>query len=357
LVFLFVFPHFSGEKQAENRQNRETGKLSGKFRGDTGGRVVGRVLSAGYAELWEEFLAYKERRVSVRGFAAVKAASFSLLKWLEERDVRPEEATVRDALEYKAFVAGRVTKAGLPVTAGTCRNALKAGRVFFGYLVAGGRRDGNPFRAVAYPRLAERINRNVLSEARTNALLERLRRFTDAGSYKAHVVAELLYASGLRIAEAASLIPRDIDTRQRLVYVREGKGGKSRTAFLTGYAAEVLERYVRRGRALTLRSYHGPRPQGHTLFCVGHARLLQEINGALRTACTELELPVITSHGFRHSVGTHLLRAGCDMRHIQVILGHDKLETTQIYTHLDKDDVKASLDAHHPRRWGGAGRP
>jgi len=235
--------------------------------------------------------------------------------------------------------------------AGTCCNALKAARVLFRYLVTSGRRDSNPFLAVRYPRLPHRISRNVLTEAQMNALLERLRQFTSIEQYKIHVIAELLYATGLRIAEAASLEPKDIDIRQRLVNVREGKGGKSRTAFLTGYAADVLECYLAQGRDAVLRNYHGPRPQGHTIFCVGFARLKQEINHALRETCRVLELPVITSHGFRHSLGTHLLRAGCDMRHIQVILGHDRLRTTQVYTHVDKDDVKASLDAHHPRKW------
>ena len=312
---------------------------------------MGYALSAGYAELYEEFLAWQQRRVSARGYVSVQSTSRALLQWFEAQDIRLEEATVQDAFEYRAAAAGRVTKGGALVSAGTCCNLLKAARVFFRYLVMSGRRESNPFMAVGYPRMPERIHRNVLSEAQMGCLLERLRRFTNVAQYKAHVIAELLYATGLRIAEAASLAPSDIDTRQRLVYIREGKGGKARTAFLTGYAAEALERYLRRGRELVLRSYCGPRPQGHTVFCVGFARLSQELNPALREACTALELPVITSHGFRHSLGTHLLRAGCDMRHIQAILGHDQLRTTQVYTHLDKDDVKASLDAHHPRQW------
>jgi site-specific recombinase XerD len=295
------------------------------------------------------------RRVSVQGYHGIRATSYHLMKWLEEQDILPEELTVQDALEYKAATANRVRKDGKAVTAGTCCNALKAGRSFFQYMVTSGRRESNPFRAVPYPRIPEQINRNVLSEAQMNALLERLRKFTDVKTYKAHVTAELLYATGLRIAEAASLLPADIDSRQRLVHVRHGKGGRSRTAFLTGYAAEVVERYVERGRPLITGSRRGcrggMREQGHTLFGVGLARLQEEINCSLREACLELELPAITSHSFRHSLGTHLLRAGCDIRHIQVILGHDKLETTQIYTHVDKDDVKRSLDAHHPRQW------
>jgi site-specific recombinase XerD len=302
-------------------------------------------------------LDYQQRRTSFQGFKAIQKNSYQLLKWLEEKDIMPCELTIQDALEYKAAAASRTTKEGKPLAAGTCCNLLKAGRAFFKYLVTSGHMESNPFMAVSYPKLPERIYRNVLTEAQMNALLERFRKFTTLAEYKAHVIAELLYASGLRIAEAASLESKDIDTRQRLVNVREGKGGKSRTAFLTGYAAEVLDLYIAQGRELVLRSYYGLRPQGHTVFCVGFARLQQEINDALRCACCELELPLITSHGFRHSAGTHLLRGGCDIRHIQVILGHDKLETTQIYTHVDKDDIKASLDAHHPRQWNRHGMP
>ena len=311
---------------------------------------MGKTLSEPYAGLWEGFLEYERRRTSSSGFETIKATSYQLLKWLEEHELLVDDVTVQDALEYKAATANRVTRYGKPVAAGTCYNLIKAGRVFFRYLAINGLCDSNPFMVIGYPRLPDRINRNLLSEAQMNVLLEKFRQFDNIENYKAHIVAELLYATGLRIAEAASLLPEDVDTRQRLIYVREGKGGKSRTAFLTGYAAEVLQRYIDHGRKAVLRCYNGFRANGHTLFCVGYFRLKHEINDTLRETCFKLELPVITSHGFRHSVGTHLLRAGCDLRYIQVILGHEQLNTTQIYTHLDKDDVKASLDAYHPRK-------
>jgi site-specific recombinase XerD len=312
---------------------------------------MGYALSAGYAELYEEFLEWQRPRVTPQGLETIRHTVFQLITWLEAQEIRAEELSLQEALEYKAATASRVTKEGTPVSAGTCCNLLKAARVFYRFLVLSGRCETNPFMSVPFPRIGERISRNVLSEAQMNALLERLRMFTNTASYKAHVIAELLYATGLRIAEAASLKPCDIDIRQRLVYVRDGKGGKSRTAFLTGYAALVVEQYLERGRALVLRSYAGPRVKGDTLFCVGFPRLMQEMNAALKEACAALELPAITSHAFRHSLGTHLLRSGCDMRHIQAILGHDLLRTTQIYTHVYKDDLKTSLDAHHPRTW------
>ena len=312
---------------------------------------MGKALSEPYAQLWEEFLEFERRKVTERGYESIKTISFHVLKWLERNDLLPVEVTVQDALEYKAAVASQINKDGKPITSGTCSNFIKAARRIFRYLVTSGQRESNPFMAISLFRRSGRISRNVLSEAQMNALLERLIQFNNVLNYKVHVAAELLYATGLRINEAASLEPRDIDVRQRLVYVRHGKGDKSRSAFLTGYAAEVLERYLAHGRQLVLDSYFGPRPQVHTLFCVGRDRLAQEFRPILRKACRELELPVITCHGFRHSLGTHLLRSGCDMRHIQVILGHEQLKATQVYTWVDKDDIKASLDAHHPRRW------
>jgi integrase/recombinase XerD len=164
------------------------------------------------------------------------------------------------------------------------------------------------------------------------------------------VAAEFLYASGLRVAEAAGLIPENIDTGARRIYVRQGKGEKGRVAFLTGFAASVMETYLRRGRPAVLGNYN--RSYGHTVFGAHPQRLMAVVNRDLRERCRELDLPEITSHGFRHSLGTHLLRAGCDLRYIQIILGHDALQTTQIYTRVNKDDLKNSLDRFHPRKWG-----
>ena len=90
---------------------------------------------------------------------------------------------------------------------------------------------------------------------------------------------------------------------------------------------------------------------GDTLFGADKARVAHVLNAELATICNGLGIPAITSHGFRHSLGTHLLRSGCDMRHIQMILGHEALQTTQIYTRVDKDDLKRSLDEHHPRQF------
>jgi len=243
---------------------------------------------------------------------------------------------------------------------GTVHNYLKAARRFFDYQVKVERMTTNPFRGVRYPRLGVHISRNVLSESQMGRLLRELAAWDRLPTwhqrerrYRVHVVCELLYATGLRIAEAATLTEADLDLAHRLAYLKAGKGGKPRTLFLTAYACEVMDRYLKVGRTAIL---HGHlRSVGHTLFAANKARLAWVVNDELEKVCQELELPVITTHGFRHSLGTHLLRSGCDMRYIQAILGHESLATTQVYTRVDKDDLKRSLDEFHPRKWNRRG--
>jgi site-specific recombinase XerD len=320
---------------------------------------MGRALSEPYAELYDEFLAYQRPRVTEQGYEAIRKTAYWLLKWFEEEDVLPQEASVRDARRYKAELSGRVTREGKALSAGTVHNRLKAGRALYKYLAAVGRIGTNPFMEIKPPRQGGHMSRNVLSEAQMGRLLGKLGKFDEgatarerAGNYRLHVLAEFLYSTGLRIAEAASLIPENIDTAARLVYVADGKGQKSRLAFMTSYACDVVSLYLKRGRAAVLGPYG--RSYGHTVFGAHPQRLMAVVNSGLGKACRGLELPEISSHAFRYSLGTHLLKAGCDMRHIQIILGHERLGTTQAYTRVDKDDIKDSLDRYHPRKPGKA---
>jgi len=161
------------------------------------------------------------------------------------------------------------------------------------------------------------------------------------------VVAELQYASGLRIAEAAALRPEDVDVERALVYVRSGKQGSNRIGFLTDYAACVLESFMRDVRPLLGRKYH--RHGRACLFMTTFDPLRNLVNEELELACGRIKVPVITSHGFRRALGYHLLRSGCALRYIQAILGHKHIRHTEVYTKVDAEDVKRVFDECHPR--------
>ncbi len=314
------------------------------------------ILSEPYAAFYVEYLEYERPGMKERSYCRHKRMILSFLRWLEGEKLLPQDVKVVHAVKFKTDMSRRVNRNGSEISAGTLCNYIKAARRFYKWLLEREAVKTNPFLEVDYPRIPEHISRNVLTESQMNRLLERLKCFNGARTkkesarlYVCHVLSELMYSTGLRIEEAASLVPGDINLALRHVHVRSGKGGKSRTAFLSEYASEVLRLYLERGKKRADMILYGEVRE--TVFSGVQDSVMQMLNARLRKICLELGLPVITSHGFRHSLGTHLLRSGCDMRHIQVILGHDKLSSTQIYTKVYADDLKDSIDKYHPRQW------
>lgn len=152
------------------------------------------------------------------------------------------------------------------------------------------------------------------------------------------------YGAGLRVAEAVALRVADIDSRRMLLRVQQGKGGKDRFTMLSPRLLEVLRRWWRAARpALWL--FPGWRPETHLAAAT------------LQTACREAWLRSglhkrVTAHTLRHSFATHLLENGTDIRIIQVLLGHSRIDTTAHYTRVSPQVVGATLsplDGRKPR--------
>ena len=313
-------------------------------------------LSEPYASVYEEYLEYEKGLVSRQGYISLQNRTRTVLKWFEEENILFEDVNIQDALRFKEYLSEKTTKNGIYISTGTMLNYLKAVRKFFRYLLSTEKIKTNPFEEITNPRLPSHISRNVLTESQMNCLLDKLKDFNSLDDsdkcrnrYCCHVYSEFLYSTGLRAAEAASLVMSNIDLKQRTVYVPDGKGGKPRTAYMTGYAADVLKVYIDNARDKIF--YKTYIKQKELLFGLSSHSLEEKLNRELKSVCRELGIPVITSHGFRHSLGTHLLRAGCDIRYIQTILGHDSIESTQVYTNVYKDDLKNSIDKYHPRQF------
>jgi integrase/recombinase XerC len=159
-------------------------------------------------------------------------------------------------------------------------------------------------------------------------------------------ILELLYATGMRVGELVGLDVDDIDLTRRVVRVF-GKGAKERTIPMGLPAARAVEAWSTRGRhrlavprsgpALFLGS-RGRRLDQRAVRRLVHARLAN-VDGA----------PDMGPHGLRHTAATHLLEGGADLRSVQEILGHATLATTQIYTHVSIERLRASYDRAHPR--------
>jgi site-specific recombinase XerD len=312
-----------------------------------------------YASIYREFLDYQKRRTSNAGFVTLKKTVRYLLTWLQTENIPLNKAAFRDCIRYRDFVSSRTKTDGKTLAVGTLHSRITGGKALFRYLVETEQREENPFAEVSYPRSPHLVKRNVLTQTEMRRLLDYFARYDEENEpkekikrYWLHVTSEFLYATGLRIFEAAALNVEDVHTDEQWVYVTRGKGGRSRIAFMTRFASEVMRLYIERSRTLIVRQRENGRVFG---ACTQH--LMTTINRALKTACRKLRLPVITSHGFRHSLGSHLLGNGADIRYIQAVLGHRKLTSTQVYTRVDWAALRDCIDLFHPRSGAQTEKP
>lgn len=286
----------------------------------------------------------------------LKKAVPKLFYWLDESDLQFHEVGVKEALAFQGWLIETGRLDGKPYQSSTIRNFLKAAGSFYEFLKNEGLVFDNPFRQIRKVREEKILPRNILKEEQIESLLTALSHYDDeTGSknqitmYKVHVIAELMYSSGLRISEVADLKVSDIDFSKGIIYVRQGKGGIARTAWLNDYAKEILALYVRQLRELTFSSWN--EKYDNLLFATPWDTLEKLVNRTLKEVSGRFKLGHFTSHGFRHALGYHLLRSGCNIRYIQEILGHKSLKNTEVYTKVDREDLKEVLDNFHPRKF------
>ncbi|WP_433652349.1 tyrosine-type recombinase/integrase [Micromonospora zamorensis] len=168
---------------------------------------------------------------------------------------------------------------------------------------------------------------------------------TEAVSLRDRVLLELLYATGVRVSEACGLDVGDVDHGRRVIRVF-GKGGRERAVPYGVPAQRALDDWLRRGRPALV----GARSGDALLLGARGGRLnpttARQIVGAYAEAAG---LPRTSPHGLRHSAATHLLEGGADLRAVQELLGHASLASTQIYTHVSVERLRAAYRQAHPR--------
>lgn len=270
-----------------------------------------------------------------------------LMSYLEEMSYLFSEIGYTEAQEYQGFLQEEGQ-----YTAGTISNFIKGASAFFDYLKQNGKVLANPFREIKRVPIPRSLPKSLIKEKEMTLLLKSLEDF-DQGSttrnkrllYRLHVICELLYSTGMRIGEAARLKPGDIDYSRGIVTFLDVKNGHRKIAFLNEHALEVLRIYEKEMRDLVLDEKNNP----ELLFGAKASRLVVLINALLAKRCEALDFPKLTSHSFRHAFGYHFLRRGCDIRSLQELLGHKNIKNTEIYTRVDKEDLKEVFHSHHLR--------
>ena len=208
----------------------------------------------------------------------------------------------------------------------------------------------NPADDLASPKL-DRPLPKVLKAAEAGRLCE-LPPLDDPIGIRDRAVLELLYGSGLRVGELCALDVSDIDLRYETLRVT-GKGRKERQVPMSDAARVALARYLPDGRAELLKVVASAATTSTptALFLNSRGTRLgpRSVRSLVTKYCRADGLGPLTPHGLRHSFATHLLDGGADLRAVQELLGHENLATTQIYTHVSTERLRAVYEQSHPR--------
>ncbi len=273
------------------------------------------------------------------------------LDWLDhETDVADLGAVTGETLtSYQTALLSAQKFDGERLAVGTQHTRLTAVKSFFRFLAREGRLLSNPAAQLALPKKRRALPQALLTPKEAIRLLEAPDTKTPMG-LRDRAILEVLYATGIRNAELRALTLTDFDPAAGTLSVRGGKGDKDRVVPLGPIASAVLGDYIAQAR---------PRLAKRTgvlgLFVTRNGWSLDTlavINVVRRAAAAAGIKKPIRPHRLRHACATHMLKGGADIRHIQKLLGHASLQTTQIYTQVEISDLKAVHRRFHPRERG-----
>jgi integrase/recombinase XerD len=259
------------------------------------------------------------------------------LKAEAERLGRMPEALAKD--EMTQFVMS-LSREGLGPR--SVSRALSAARGFFRFLLLDGHIKADPTADIMAPQGGQKLPR-FLTEEEVGRLLAVPDTTTPEG-VRDRALVELLYATGLRVSELASLTVGSVDVDRGILFCM-GKGSKQRHVPVGRSAVEWLQRYQSARRVLLA----GRESQRLFVGYLGAPVTRQNVWAMLKRHAAKAQIRGVTPHVLRHSFATHLLEHGADTRSVQAMLGHSDLATTQIYTHVTGERLRTVYERHHPR--------
>ncbi|HAW60132.1 MAG TPA: site-specific tyrosine recombinase XerD [Actinobacteria bacterium] len=279
-----------------------------------------------------------ERGLSENTLKAYGRDLSDYLKYLRKRGIlSPDDVSSKITRDYLS----RLRNGGS--SPATIARKLAAVKTFHKFLVRERVTDKLPVADLRSPKIPRKLPR-VLRVDQVELLLDQPKGSKPI-ALRDRAILEALYGAGLRISELLSLDVDDVDFEEG--YIRcFGKGSKERIIPLGSYALRAISDYIKRGRPIFCKKHPDSalfvNTRGKRLTRQGCWKILK--GHALRAGFREIH-----PHVLRHSFATHLLEAGADLRAVQEMLGHAKISTTQIYTHLTREHLREVYMQAHPR--------
>ncbi|HDN2511845.1 MULTISPECIES: site-specific tyrosine recombinase XerD [Providencia] len=291
--------------------------------------------------LIEQFLdtIWLEQDLAENTLASYRNDLQSLDRWLDAHHLHLESV---QSIDLQSFLAERIDGG---YKAASSARLLSAMRRLFQYLYREKLRSDDPSAVIAAPKIPQRLPKD-LSEQQVDDLLN-APATEDSLELRDKAMLEVLYACGLRVSELIGLTFSDISLRQGVIRV-VGKGDKERLIPLGEEAIYWLEKYIDEGRPDLLKGktsdilFPSKRGTKMTRQTFWHRIKYYAV-------LAQIDAESLSPHVLRHAFATHLLNHGADLRVVQMLLGHSDLSTTQIYTHVATERLRALHEQHHPR--------
>ena len=268
----------------------------------------------------------------------------SLIGFLSESDSRPSSWKDVDESDIRKFLCDLEERG---YASSTKSRKIASAKSFFKFLKEEQIIENNPLVDVRQPRAGQSLPKALTIEE-VDRLLETSFAANNAEEARDTAMVELMYAAGLRVSELVGLNLRDVDLDTGTVRTI-GKGSKERIIPIYDRAVESISAYIAHSRH---KQVHPNTDTQEALFLNRRGERLTRQAYWLRLNKLAIKAGLssnITPHMLRHSFATHLLHGGASLRHVQELLGHSSIATTQIYTHLTTEHVRSEYTKAHPR--------
>ena len=269
----------------------------------------------------------------------------SLIAFLEEQKIDTIEDLRLDVLEeYQQDLAFRVTAKGGMLSLRTQGLILGVIKSFTRYLKQKDYLLHDPGARIKLPKKPKRLPKVILSTKDVKKLIEAPDTHTNRG-YRNRIILEILYDTAIRRSELAEIKINDLDLNAGFVRI-QGKGDKDRVVPLSQRVSELTRNYILAVRPCLIRD----NDDGYLLLNRWGHKMDPNAVWAVVKRCTYLAglRKNVSTHTLRHTCATHMLRNGAPVRHLQEMLGHESLESTQLYTHVTINDLKEIHRKYHP---------
>lgn len=290
----------------------------------------------------------KDLKVLGRSYYTVRGAKYVLRRFVRFLEIENaghiEDLNAEILAEYQQELYFTMTAKGKPLSLRTQAQTLAVIKGFTRFLKDNDYLIQDPGQTIQLPKKPKRLPKVILSPAEVKKLLQAPDMRTNRG-YRNCIILEVLYDTAIRRAEVANIKLVDLDLGAGYIRIC-GKGDKDRVVPLSQRVCELVQNYILMVRP----AYVNGSDPGYLILNRWGRKMDPNGIWAVVKRCVQLAgiKKNVTTHTFRHTCATHMLKNGAPARHLQEMLGHESLESTQIYTHVTINDLKQIHAKYHP---------